>query len=440
MRVLHLVAGAGGMYCGSCLQGNTLVGALRKQGVDATLVPLYTPILTDEADQSLPRVAMGGVNVFLDQMLPLWRSAPYWVRRMLDRPALLLWAASRGGATNPEQVAGLCVSMLRGEEGRQHRELSRLIDWFACELRPDIVHLNNLLLVGVARQIRTRLGVPVVSSLAGEDLFLEGLPQPQRTEALLLLRERGGELDALIAPNTYFAEHMAQYVGLPRERIHIIPIGLDLDGHSRPDIERPPQPTSHARIGYLARICPAKGLHLLIEAIGLLVREGQLPEATAVVAGTLHPDDHRYLVEIERRVANEGLQERFQYLGQIDRAGKIGFLRSLDVFCLPTVYRESKGLPALEALANGVPVVLPAHGAFPEMIAEVGGGETFEPNSARSLADALMRVLGDREPFRKQALAAQRVVHQRFSADAMAHKIHSLYRHLLDESPPLERE
>ena len=52
MRVVYLIAGAGGMYCGSCLRDNRLAATLIKQGRDVVLVPLYTPIRTDEADVS----------------------------------------------------------------------------------------------------------------------------------------------------------------------------------------------------------------------------------------------------------------------------------------------------------------------------------------------------------------------------------------------------
>ena len=91
MKIIHLLAGAGGMYCGSCLHGNTLVAALREAGEDALSVPAYTPIRTDEANVSQRRVVFGGVNVQLQQMSALFRHTPWFLDRLLDRPGLLKW-------------------------------------------------------------------------------------------------------------------------------------------------------------------------------------------------------------------------------------------------------------------------------------------------------------------------------------------------------------
>ena len=78
-RIVYLTAGAGGMYCGSCLNDNTLARALTKLGVDIQLVPTYTPITTDEHDVSLNEVYFGGINVYLQQKFPplRWLPAPF---------------------------------------------------------------------------------------------------------------------------------------------------------------------------------------------------------------------------------------------------------------------------------------------------------------------------------------------------------------------------
>ena len=195
-------------------------------------MPLYTPLRTDEDDVSVARVAFGGINVFLQEHSALFRHTPWFVDRLLDRPALLRWAARRGSSTRPEQLGELTVSMLRGEEGRQRKELDKLVAWLAEEVRPDVVHLNNVLLAGVAREIKRTLRVPVVCTLSGEDIFLEKLPSPHRDEALAVLRQRAAELDALVALNDYFARFMADYLVLPRERIRVIPPGLNLEGYA----------------------------------------------------------------------------------------------------------------------------------------------------------------------------------------------------------------
>ncbi len=160
------------------MHGNTLAAALRKSGADVLLAPVYTPVRTDEENVSIDRLAMGGINVYLDESLPLWRWMPPFVRRLLDRPSLVSWAARGGSSTSPEHLGRLTVAMFRGEAGPLKSEIQQLVDWLQAEIQPDIVHLSNVMLAGLAHPLRERLGVPVVATLTGEDTFLDKLPAP----------------------------------------------------------------------------------------------------------------------------------------------------------------------------------------------------------------------------------------------------------------------
>jgi len=183
-------------------------------------------------------------------------------------------ACRRASGTHPESLGPLTVSMLRGAQGRQRQELDKLVDWLQNEIKPDIVHLSNVLLVGMARQLIRRLNVPVVCLLAGEDSFLERILQPHYDQARAVMRERVADPTALVALNHYCADHMADYLSAPRKRIHVIPPGLNLTGHGTPPREpRSTEPGDRPyTIGYLARICPDKGLHLLAAALERMVR------------------------------------------------------------------------------------------------------------------------------------------------------------------------
>jgi glycosyltransferase involved in cell wall biosynthesis len=229
---------------------------------------------------------------------------------------------------------------------------------------------------------------------------------------------------------------MAEYLGVERGRVHVIPHGLKLEGHKKP----PEKPGAWERsgksndkprvIGYLARICEDKGLHLLIEACEKLASRGDVPPFVVRAAGYLGDGDRAYLEKVNSLAANGALKGRFEYVGELDRAGKIAFLQSLDVFSTPTVYRESKGLPALEAMANGVPMVLPDHGSFPEMVADTGGGVLHRRHDVGDLAEKLGELLRDPERARQLGLAGQRAVHERYHAETMARQTLELYRRL----------
>jgi glycosyltransferase involved in cell wall biosynthesis len=427
MRIAYLAAGAAGMYCGSCLHDNTLAAALLARGEDVMLAPIYTPIRTDETDVSLPRVFLGGINSYLQQQSAFFRRLPQWAVGWLDRPGVLRLLAGRGASVDPAKLGDLTVSMLRGEEGNQSRQLDQLVEWLVGEARPDVVHLSNSMMLGLARRISERCGPPVVCALSGEDLFLDKLSSPHKEQARELLRERAREVHAFTALNEYYADHMAERLAVPRAKIEVIPHGLALDGHALAPRESPNTPR---RIGFLSRFCTDKGIHLLVEAGELLAVRDDLPPWEIVAAGYLGGADRPLLEKLTRRAATGPLRGRFTYVGEPDRAGKIAFLQSLDVLCIPAVYRESKGLPVLEAWANGVPAVVPNHGAYPEMIAAGGGGWLHEPGDPRSVAQLLAHAILDPAGCRELGRRGVAAVRERFHADAMAEQTLKLYRRL----------
>src|SRR5437763_4843600 len=146
MRIAYITAGAAGMYCGSCMRDNTLVAALVRQGHDALLVPTYTPIRTDEEDVSQHRVFFGGINVYLQQKLGLFRHTPWFLDRLLDLPRLLRWVSRFAVKTQAQDLGDLTVSVLEGEHAHQSKEVAKLVRWLGEEARPQGVNLTNALL------------------------------------------------------------------------------------------------------------------------------------------------------------------------------------------------------------------------------------------------------------------------------------------------------
>src|SRR5438093_6661695 len=190
MNIIQITPGAGQMYCGGCLRDNALVAALRHAGHQTLMVPLYLPLTLDEPDQSAGTpIFFSGINVYLDQKLALFRRAPGWLHRLLSAPGLLKWASGRAAKTRAEEVGALTLSMIRGEEGNQARELDDLIAWLKTQSKPDVICLSNALLAGFARQLKAQLQTPVACLLGGEDTFLDGLPGSMRQAAWQTLAE-----------------------------------------------------------------------------------------------------------------------------------------------------------------------------------------------------------------------------------------------------------
>lgn len=392
MRILSITAGAAGMYCGSCLRDNALATELLKQGHDVLLVPIYTPTLVDEENVSMHRVFFGGISVYLEQHVPLFRHTPKLLDRLWDSETALKMVAGRSIAVDPQSLAELTISMLKGEDGNQRKELEKLVDWLKSEPRFDVVNLPNSLLIALAGPIRRELNVPVFCTLQGEDLFIEGLGEPHRTRALELIRSHVEFVDGFHAVSDFYAARMCRELGIPESKMHVVPLGINFDGfekRSRSETSKHGASDEFV-VGYLARIAPEKGLHVLAEAYRLLRRRTPNRRMRLEIAGYLAPEHREYLSGIERDLSEWGLSGEVQYRGVLDREAKIAFLRGLDVISVPATYDEPKGISLLEAMAVGVPVVQPRRGSFTEIVERTGGGLLVDSANAESVASGLL--------------------------------------------------
>ena len=424
MRILYITAGAAQMYCGSCLRDNALAAEMIRRGHDVALLPMYTPTLTDEPNVSRGRVFFGGISVYLEQHSALFRRTPRWLDRLWDSPLALKLAARRSIATSPKFLGEMTVSMLRGEDGNQRKELGKMLDWLRHEPPFDLVSLPYTLLIGLARPIKEALGLPVCCTLQGEDLFLEGLPEPYRAESLGLIRGQVKDVDCFVSVSDYYARFMPGYLGIPAEKIRVVPLGINPQGFEA----RPPRPAGRPfTVGYFARVAPEKGLHLLAEAFRLLRESGRAGGARLEAAGYLGPEHEGYLKQIERKMREWGLADEFRYRGALDREGKAEFLRGLDVLSVPATYDEPKGLFLLEAMACGVPVVQPRRGGFTEIVERTGGGLLVEPDDAASLADGLARLAEDAALNEELGARGSAAVREHYTVARMAERALEVY-------------
>ena len=412
---------------------NTLVRALLKQGVDAQLIPTYTPIRTDEEDVSVDRVFFGGINVYLQQKIPLFRHLPAFADRFLDRPWLIRRMTSRAATIDAKQLGALTVSMLRGAGGYQRKEVRRLCSWLSRSLKPDVVHLSNILIGGCVPTLKQSLDAPVFVTLQGDDIFLESLPDPHKGRALEEIRRLVSHVDGFIVHSRYYAEFMSDYFSIPSEKMHVLPLSIDISDFPQPETDSQGLRNGEApTIGYLARLAPEKGLHLLVDAFIELRERSGMENAQLRIAGWLGKQNQDYADAQFQKLRDAGLDDAFQYAGAVDRQEKVDFLRGVDLLAVPTVYREPKGIFVLEALASGVPVVQPRHGAFPELLDATGGGRLVQPDDPKSLVDAMHELLTDHDERLRLARTGCDNVRQKLTADVMANKALNIYRQHLD--------
>ncbi len=446
MNLVLITPGTGGYHCGVCMRDNALAKELIRQGHRAVMLPMYLPMTLDEEPAPGAPMFFGGVSTYLREKWRVFRHMPRWLDRALNARWLLILLAGRAAKTGGPEVAQMTLSMLRGEQGTQAGEIEELVAWLRVAFdgkKPDAVWLSTALQAGLARRIREALGVPVIGFLQGEDSFLDGLGA-ESPHVWSLLADRMRDATVWVAPSRYFAELMAKRLGYSADeaaqRIRVVPNGVAIPKQppalSQAPGKMPAGPTAGTAvsllsptIGYLARFVPGKGIGLLVEAFILLKK--RMPEARLRCAGSMTPDDARYVGTLKARLRTAGCEDAVEWLPNVSREEKQEFLAGLTVFSVPATYSEAFGQYVIEALAAGVPVVLPRASAFPEIVEATGGGVLFdlgktESESAEALATALEQLLRDPAEARSLGQRGCEIVRRDFSMALFAQRLVAL--------------
>ncbi len=425
MRVLSFTAGAGEMLCGSCIRDNTLARELGRRGHEVRLAPLYQRSRTDEESVSDPSVRFGGVSVFLQHAAPLFGRLGF-VNAFLDSGPVVRLAGRFSGSTEASRLGPLTVTTLLAERGPARRAVESLMASLSGE-RFDLVMLPNSLLLGLVAPLRAALGAPVIVTFSGEDLFLSQLPEEDRNAALDLMREAAREVDLFVGVTAHHAKDMARRLGAPESRVAVVRLGVDPAGFPDAPKPAPADPPDEVTIAYLSRIAPEKGLDRLADAVASVSRAGG-PRLRVRAAGWMARSQRGYLAGVRARFASEAPGVRFDYEGSPDREGKLRLLREADVFALPAVFPEPKGIPPIEAMMAGTPVVLPATGAYPDLIRRTGGGVLARSADPGDFAAALGDLLRDPEERSRLGAEGFRRVREEHSAHRMAEDMEAAWR------------
>ncbi len=365
------------------MHDNALAAGMKAAGEDVSLFPLYTPMRLDEESVGERQIFYGGIKAYLMQKYP--------------RP-----------------FSELTISMLKGEDGNQRELLQELVQWIKSTYQPDVIHVTNALLIGVVRELKRSLQIPITCGLHGEDIFLEGMPQPYQDEALELIRERSYDVDRFLAISSYYAEMFSNWVGLDQSKIEVVWPGIALKDYR--DI--PAEKTSHPlTIGFLARFVPEKGLHLLVDAFIRLYRSGEFPNLQLVAGGYVSRAYKSYVDGIRKTIQENGLEDRIKLLGTLERTDKLKFFRQM--------------------LASGVPVVQPDHGAYPEWVNATQGGLLHRPNDCVDLSQKLATLLRDADLRKRLGQQGRQGIFEKFSSEQMASATLGVLRQLTQKSPVL---
>ena len=426
MNIVQIIPGSGGsFYCGNCLRDSKYVVALREQGHQVIKIPMYLPIFSDEHDIGEIPVFYGAVSIYLKQLYPIFRKAPQWVDGLLNSKPLLKMAASMAGSTNAKGLEEMTVSMLLGEDGKQQEELERLVEWMAEHCKPDIVHISNALLLGLAHRIKEKLNVPIVCSLQDEDVWVDAMKPEFQNKIWNLMSIKAKDVDQFIGVSHYFSKVMKDRMNLPPEKIQSLYLGVDPD-----DYEFIPISNKARNIGYISRMCHENGFDILIDAFILLKNKTGFDDVKLILTGGSTGADTSYIKGLRKKLSRKNLDDQVKIIEDFEETGRNDFFNEVSVISVPVRNGEAFGMYLLEAMASGVPVVQPALGAFPEIINLSGGGINYQPNTPEMLCEALTGLLSDPEKLNQLSINARKGVEINFNIHDHAKEMTDVYQKL----------
>ena len=423
MRIAMLIPGSGSrFYCENCARDGGLVRGLIARGHEVIVCPMYLPLGIDQpAHGTHAPIFYGAVSVYLKQMFPAFRKVPLWLERVLDSKPILNMAGALSGSTNALGLEALTISMLEGEKGNQSEELDRLVRWLKSQ-KPDVLHLSNGLLLGVARRVKAEIDIPIICSLQDEDTWIDAMDKSYRSAAWRIMSHRASDVDLFLPVSTYYQKAMEQKLDIPAERMRVVPIGISTE-----DIIQHSLPFAPPVIGFLAHISETMGLRILIDAFIKLREIPRHHNLELNITGGSTSQDRAFIRECMQILENKGLASNVHIYNAFDRTDRLRFLSAITVLSVPVLQGEAFGTFLLEAMASGVPVVQPALGGFPEIIKKTGGGILYSPNTAAALASALDAMLNDRKEAQRLETTGRNAILREYTAERMADNIADAY-------------
>ncbi len=231
----------------------------------------------------------------------------------------------------------------------------------------------------------------------------------------------------VIVPSNVVARHMINSFHVPRERIRLIPRGVDLDKFSYKNL-KDKQDKQEYSIGIIGRITPIKGHIYLIRAISKVARIA--PNIKLYIIGNPPDRKLKYRQELEVLVKRLALSQYVDFLGDRDNIPEI--LNNLDLLIVPSVGEETFGRVIIEAQAAGVPVIASRIGGIVDILKENDNGILVNPRDYSSLADAILRVIKDKGLQERLSKRGRASVEKYFTLEAMYSNTVKVYKEAME--------
>jgi len=431
MKIVYLITGSGGsFYCGNCYRDMIYLRAIRKvPGINASAIPLYLPPEEKTHEPGLDQnVFFGAISMYLREKVPFLRNMPVFLDKLLDSAPMLRMAAHRSGTTRTEGLEDMTLNMIKGENAFPEKELQRLVNYLTKDGKPDIIHLSNALIIGLARQLKKKMDVKIVCSLLNEDDWIDEMVEPYQSNAWNLISHEVQNVDAFITPSKYYKELFISKTGISDSNFNIIPLGFD-----PVDLINVEKKGSFPSVGFFSRVNSQNGIDKLVDAFIELKSDNSLPGLSLHVSGGYTGDDKPFIAEQIKKIKKHGLNSFIRLYPQFEGNSKQEFFSNVDIVCVPVRKHDGYGLYLLEANAAGVPVVQPATGAFPEIIERTMGGITYSPDSVSELAASLLRLFKDHNLRATLGESGRKIVIEEFSLEKMSEGLSEVYKNIMSK-------
>jgi len=430
MKIVYLITGSGGsFYCANCYRDMLYFRAIKKvPGTTAKAIPLYLPPDSDvnREDAFDKNVFFGAISLYMREKIRIFRNMPQFLEKFFNCKPFLRLAAKLAGTTSSEGLEDMTLNMIEGDNAFRPDEMRRLVNYMKSEGMPDVIHLSNALILGLARQIKKMMDVKIVCSLLNEDDWIDDMAEPYKSKAWKMIGAESVYVDGFITPSRYYKEHFISKTGVKGDNIHIVPLGFDPPEYARSkDLSKPPA------IGFFDRISYHNGFDKLVDAFIMLKSRDDIPGLTLNVCGGYTGVDKPFITEQIRKIREKGLQKSIRIYPEFSGEKKAEFFNDVDIISVPVRKHDGYGLYILEANSAGIPVVQPATGAFPEIIEMTGGGTTYSPDTVDELAASLKIMLTDRELRTRMGAAGSSYVRLLLSLSNMTAGLSKVYNQIL---------
>ena len=416
MKVLFIIPGSGdSFYCGNCFRDNLHASALRKAGHDVVIMPLYLPLQQKSFQADTP-LFFPATTYYTEQRFFRNRKIPKWLQRITGSEWVLNMASSMSGTTSAKGMEEMTLSMITGNDPAFEKNVQAIVNWIRDYEKPDVIHLSSSMLLGIAKTLKKHFTIPIVCSVQDEEVWIDTLKEEHAIVAWQGIAENTHYVDKFVTTSRFYRDMLQKRIP------EISDIGVVYPGIDREKYASEQYP-KHPTIGFFYRMNYLNGLDILAEAFVLLKKRNTIPHLNLLIGGGYSAHDKKFLNGVRKTLSPYKNDVTINETYSLEEHGT--FYEKISVITAPLRFNEGVGLYLCEAFAAGRPAVVPTTGSFPEIVSDAG--ILYSPNEAPALADALEKILVDKNLYHQKVEAAKNLSVNRYNQKITAEKITTIY-------------